>query len=97
MFTGVRTSRFDQLDIGRPGSTLAMLRESVIARSVVGLTRAEQELLTGLLDGKQITTMAQERGRSPRTVALQISGIYRKAGVSSRRELLAELGAAPRP
>jgi DNA-binding NarL/FixJ family response regulator len=62
-----------------------------LAIALANLSDAERSIATDLLCGKRIPTIALERGTSPRTVAHQISSVYRKLGASSRRELLALL------
>ncbi|MCU0687227.1 MAG: helix-turn-helix transcriptional regulator [Polyangiaceae bacterium] len=58
------------------------------------LTDAERVVLRELLAGKSNAEIAGARGTSPRTVANQISSLYRKLGVASRAELAARFGAA---
>jgi DNA-binding NarL/FixJ family response regulator len=53
------------------------------------LTAAERSVADGLLRGHSSREIALARGRSERTIANQISAIYAKLGVRSRRELLA--------
>lgn len=52
-----------------------------------GLTAAERLVLRGLLSGRTTAQIARSRKTSPRTVANQISAVYRKLGVAGRREL----------
>ncbi len=54
-----------------------------------GLTDAEREVVTSVLDGKSNAAIAEERGRSVRTVANQVNSVFRKLGVASRAELVA--------
>jgi DNA-binding CsgD family transcriptional regulator len=58
------------------------------------LTDAERVVLREVLAGKSNAEIAHARGTSPRTVANQISSLYRKLGVASRAELAARFGAA---
>jgi DNA-binding CsgD family transcriptional regulator len=58
------------------------------------LTDAERVVLRELLAGKSNAEIAGARGTSPRTVANQISSLYRKLGVASRAELAARFGAS---
>lgn len=58
------------------------------------LTDAERVVLRELLAGKRNAEIARSRGTSPRTVANQISSLYRKLGVASRAEIAARFGAA---
>src|SRR5262249_35598301 len=87
---GLRSALFAPLDGVAPGVDLAVARLTPVAASV-GLSDAEQAVVTGLLDGKRIAAIARERGTSPRTVSNQIASVYRKLGVSSRREVIALL------
>jgi DNA-binding NarL/FixJ family response regulator len=52
------------------------------------LTRAEREVVKGVLAGKSNAAIAIARGGSPHTVANQLAKIYRKLAVSSRWELM---------
>lgn len=51
------------------------------------LTGAERDVVRGVLAGWSNARIARERNSSPRTVANQLAAIYRKLGISSRREL----------
>ena len=53
-----------------------------------GLTEAEREIVVGVLAGWSNRRIADERGVSVRTVANQLTSIYRKLGVGSRHELI---------
>jgi DNA-binding CsgD family transcriptional regulator len=53
------------------------------------LTPSERAVLSLLESGAKSAEIARARQTSPRTVTNQIAAIYRKLGVSSRRELLA--------
>ena len=57
------------------------------------LTAAEQIVMIGIFEGESNEVIARRRGTSPRTVANQISSIFRKCGVGSRAELVARRGA----
>lgn len=56
------------------------------------LTRAEREVSELMLRGLTNAAIARARVTSPFTVANQLRAIYRKLGVSSRRELVARYG-----
>ncbi len=62
-----------------------------------GLTRAEREVLVLLVGGASNPEIAAARGTSPRTVANQVSFVFRKLGVRSRAELAARGAFARRP
>lgn len=51
------------------------------------VTVAEREVLRGLLEGYRNEDIADARGTSARTVANQVTSLYRKLGVNARREL----------
>lgn len=53
------------------------------------LSDAEREVASRLCDGQSQAQIALARGTAPRTVANQISAIYRKLGVHSKAELMA--------
>jgi DNA-binding CsgD family transcriptional regulator len=69
---------------------LAITRLTPVAASP-GLSDAERAVVTGILGGKRIAAIARERGTSPRTVSNQLASVYKKLGVSSRREVIALL------
>jgi DNA-binding NarL/FixJ family response regulator len=87
--SGVRSARFEPFEGLDAGGKLAIARLSPAAFARASLSDAERAVVDGLLGGKRIAAIARERGTSPRTVAHQITSIYQKLGVSSRRELLA--------
>ncbi|HXE47114.1 MAG TPA: helix-turn-helix transcriptional regulator [Ramlibacter sp.] len=62
--------------------------------SGAGLTRAELEVLAGLLQGLPAKTIATSRGASVNTVRSQIMTILDKTGHKSQRELIASFGAS---
>ena len=86
---GVRTAQFEPV-AGMHGVDLAMARLTPAATSP-GLSDAERAVVTGILGGKRIAAIARERGTSPRTVSNQLASVYKKLGVSSRREVIALL------
>jgi DNA-binding NarL/FixJ family response regulator len=88
---GIKGALFETIEDPTTGIDLAIARLSVVATGVPALSDAERGVMTGILDGKRVAAIAHERGTSPRTVANQISSIYKKLGVSSRREILALL------
>ena len=53
------------------------------------LTPAERSVARALLLGQSNAEIARLRGSSPRTIANQVAGIFRKLGVRSRAELAA--------
>jgi DNA-binding CsgD family transcriptional regulator len=55
------------------------------------LTASERDIATDLLLGASHREMAIRRGTSPRTVAKQCGAVFRKCGVSGRRQLTAVL------
>jgi DNA-binding NarL/FixJ family response regulator len=91
MLAGVQVLAFEPLHGVGAELDLAIARTAPAARSLANLSDAERSIVTDLFGGKRIPAIALERGTSPRTVAHQISSVYRKLGASSRRELLALL------
>ena len=71
-----------------PDAGLAPITTPPLAR----LNRSERDVVRLLLEGGSNAAFAARRGTSPRTVAHQLTGIYAKVGVASRRELVARLG-----
>ena len=64
--------------------------------SAPALTAAEEIVMQGIFEGKSNDEIARVRGTSPRTIANQIASIFKKHGVTSRRELVARyLDATP--
>jgi len=59
--------------------------------TVRGLTSAEEEVLSLVLDGYDNASIADARGTSLRTTAKQVASIFRKLGVASRAELAAKV------
>lgn len=55
------------------------------------LTAAERVIAERLRTGQTYRAIAEALRKSPRTVAVQASSIFRKLGVSSRSELVAAL------
>jgi len=53
-----------------------------------GLTAAEQEILRGIVEGKDIQAIASERGRSLQTVRTQAKSLLRKTGAGSQAGLV---------
>jgi DNA-binding NarL/FixJ family response regulator len=74
------------------GRELVLLRFPIPAPRLPGsLSRAEREVVAGVLQGRSNAEIARERGTSLRTVAVQLQSIFRKLGVGSRTELAATL------
>jgi DNA-binding NarL/FixJ family response regulator len=88
---GVRDALFESLEGLAMGVDLAMARLTRVAPSGAVLSDAERSVVAGILGGKRTAAIARERGTSIRTVAKQIANIYKKLGVSSRREALVRL------
>ena len=57
----------------------------------VQLSLAEAAVLRSLVAGQSYAEISDERARSPRTVANQLAGAFRKLGVSGRRATLERL------
>jgi DNA-binding NarL/FixJ family response regulator len=88
---GVRNAVFEPLEDLAVGVDLAIARLPAVATAAAALSDAERAVVTGILGGKRVATIARERGTSPRTVSNQIASVYKKLGVSSRREAVALL------
>lgn len=76
--------------IGASGSRY-QLRETPLSRLTERLTNAERAVVERLLAGDTQRAMADHRGVSVRTVANQMSRLFRKYGAASRTELVARL------
>jgi DNA-binding NarL/FixJ family response regulator len=82
----------------RPGEELLLLRPRLRSSSLPRrlalfdrLTSSECDVASALLVGESHGDIAERRGVSVRTVAAQCTAIFRKCGVSGRRELAATL------
>ncbi len=82
----------------RPGEESLLLSarrstESLLVRLELfeRLSPAECDVLSALLVGARYEEVARWRGTSERTIAAQAAAVFRKAGVSGRRELAAKL------
>lgn len=58
----------------------------------LGLTQAEKEVAHGIIEGHSNLDIARKRGTHERTIANQVQSLFRKLGVHSRAELVAERG-----
>ena len=58
------------------------------------LTKAEERVLAGLLQGLTARTIARSRGASVNTVRSQISAILQKTGRNTQKKLIASFGAS---
>lgn len=59
------------------------------------LTVAEREVAILAAEGRSDREIAEQRGRSVRTVARQLSSVYRKLRIGSRTELTGVLATPP--
>jgi DNA-binding NarL/FixJ family response regulator len=84
---GIATARFHAFE-ERGLEALAWTRIELETAVAVRLTEAERRVLRYLHRGWTTKAIARERGVAARTVINQIASIYRKLGVSSRRELM---------
>jgi DNA-binding NarL/FixJ family response regulator len=85
---GVRDAVFEPVEDLVAGVGLAVARLTRAA-ATPHLSDAERAIVTSIVGGKRAGAIARERGTSPRTVRNQLASMYRKLGVSSRREVLA--------
>lgn len=86
LFHHVRGASSRELDPPAP-SGLTILTADEEDDAVEALTLAEREVLGWVGRGLTNEQIAAVRGTSPRTVANQISAVFRKTNASSRREL----------
>jgi DNA-binding NarL/FixJ family response regulator len=75
-------------ELDRGGERLLLFHFRTTEAPLPTLTRAEREVVHGVLTGKSNAAIAAARGASPHTVANQLAKIYRKLKVGSRWELL---------
>jgi DNA-binding CsgD family transcriptional regulator len=67
---------------------LVVLSFSLCPERCAALTPAESEVAALVLEARSNAEIARVRGASERTVANQVSSIFRKLGVRSRLELI---------
>jgi DNA-binding NarL/FixJ family response regulator len=80
----------DVLDLD--GEEIAVLHFPVGPRAdLMGLSGAEADVATAIVNGMSNEEIARVRRTSPRTVAKQVASIFRKLAISSRRELVARV------
>ncbi len=70
---------------------LVVLTMPVLATHTLELSGAERHVLALILEGKSNASIAGVRGTAVRTVANQVTSIFRKLGVASRAELAARV------
>jgi DNA-binding CsgD family transcriptional regulator len=75
----------DLLRVVLPSKTHAVAR-------VAELTASERAVVVLALSGCSNASIANQRGSTARTVANQLASVYRKLGISGRRELAAAVG-----
>lgn len=81
--------------VGLEGSVECFVRRADVPRALQALPRteeltdAERGVLRELLRGRANAEIASKRGTAERTVANQVQCVFRKLGVSSRRQLWA--------
>lgn len=80
--------RISELEVG--GERLVVLSAPVMVDEDA-LTDAEREVARRVVGGCTNAEVGAARGSSERTVANQLQSIYRKLGVSDRRELARRL------
>lgn len=62
-------------------------KEGAGFRDLCCLTQVEMGIVSMIVEGHTNVAIARSRGTSPRTIANQLTVIYQKLGVQSRREL----------
>jgi DNA-binding NarL/FixJ family response regulator len=72
---------------GRDSQSHAQGRPATEAELIAKLTRTEREILPMLQSSNTERQIASQVHRSPHTVHVHVKNIYRKLGVTSRREL----------
>lgn len=89
-------SRSELLDLGGSVSSFVTLQVAKatwnvqlvpLLETAYGLTKAEIEILEGLVETGAIAQVAEQRGRSVRTVRTQLTHVFGKLGLSSQTEL----------
>ena len=62
-----------------------------------GLTRAEREVVMGVVRGESNGEIAERRGVSANTIANQLRSVYAKLGLRNRRELVSRCLRSSKP
>lgn len=75
-------------EVNSRGHALVSVRLDDSRLLSAGLSRAELHIARAVIAGKRASEICIERQTSPRTVANQLSAIYRKFRISGRRELV---------
>ncbi|MFO0684403.1 MAG: helix-turn-helix transcriptional regulator [Sandaracinus sp.] len=81
-----REPRARAMDVGGE-RLLVVATPSPMPPSIAALSAAEREVAAAILRGLSNAEIARERGVAVRTVANQVSALFRKLGVGSRAEL----------
>ncbi len=68
-----------------------------LTMDLFGLTGAEAALASDLTAGKDLLTVAPDRGRSINTIRTQLARVMAKTGVNRQSELVRLLASLPRP
>lgn len=77
-----------QLRAASVAAHLFLIDEIMTSPSVMGLSQREREIVTRILSGHRVRTIARELYLSQSTVRNHLTGVYRKLGVNSQIELL---------
>ena len=71
------------------GEEIAILHFPIVPQTdLKGLSHAEGDVATAIVNGASNEEIARQRRTSARTVAKQVASIFKKLGVGSRRELV---------
>lgn len=81
--------RFVLLSVADDGDPAAGTFDDGVLRNDASLSAAEREVAELAARGLSNTEIARARRVATRTIANQLAGVYRKLGVSGRRELRA--------
>jgi len=76
-------------DGSQNGGPLTLFVDRPEQRLAACLSAAEYQIVRLAIEGKTHAEMAAARSASPRTIANQLAAVFRKLGVSGRRELIA--------
>src|SRR5205814_7347921 len=78
------------------GQTFLSIRRGLSTSLLARLTEAERAVALLVVDGRTNAEIGRTRNASPRTIANQVSSLFRKLGVHGRCELIRSLLAMPR-
>ncbi|MCW8060447.1 helix-turn-helix transcriptional regulator [Agrobacterium tumefaciens] len=72
----------------QPGMSMRRTFDAEQVALVYGLSRTETRALSGILEGKSVSQIAEDAAVSRETIRTQLKGVYAKTGVKSQADLI---------